>query len=533
MKPTPGDSADQGETDSGDSTDQGETDSSDGTDRGETDPGDGADQGETDPGDGADQGEGNSDKGNAAVGSGSSSGFVDPLLQRPAHTMRFNSEDPKSTGTPVLSNDTLEGVTPTDEAHTGHYHCESCGACYYDAYAVTVIDDSGETIDGYVVPDSADLSYLGGGSEWYIGGEARDLQALCHYIKEQAASAPGEKLTFTVYTGDIIEDQTFTLYDWNGDVLENNQIYAENLRRIDYVVTFNPTLTLEALAGTSHVFTMANFAQYFTNIGNAVQTAVLALTDGTSPVTVEVATAKIATSGDDLVVTLTFLSADELTANLQQAQEQLPEDAAYKEAAISDLTHVTSGFSITCERNDTPHEQGDTVKLGDTELSLDWGEQEEELVPGVAIKKEAGTYDAIKNQQTWTITLTPEEGGTLAGATLTDTLDEGAYFVSINISGITTAPLPIAPESLATGLVLLEGLTVDGQRLIYKFPVPQEGDDSAPDLEQPVTVTIVTQLTDAFFQQEPQDPENHRWILKNHASIEGPPGRKRSGRLER
>ena len=434
-----------------------------------------------------------------------------PVRYRPAGALRFTGGD-----TGVSSG---AGSTPDADGRTPEeigLKKADCGCWYFDAYAVTV-----DGQQGYVVPAYPSFSNLGGDGPWYLNGQKYDsLDTVADYVAEQAARGTE---TFTAVTRDVIVEETPHLFNFLGIEITpiddlKQPVDVSTIARVQYDVKFCEEVYLKDLANFEATFTMQNFAKYFTTQGgNTVSVQLQLSTDaGGSPIAFEIGRATLSQGERDLTVTLKLHDA----ATMQTNYEQIKASVGSGDIAFDLLKSLTASFTFNSRRNDTDYNNKDSVSLGDTELSLGWGDEVEAPGPGCTLEKTAGEYKAETNQLTWTITLTPENGAALAGATLTDTVGVGAEFVSIQIDD--GAPIGVGenPDDSSDVQVTEE---TDGRRtLTYTFPE----DYTLPDGNTHATVVVITRLTETFFQETEQtlisgSTDRFEWRLNNDAAIQG------------
>lgn len=291
---------------------------------------------------------------------------------------------------------------------------------------------------------------------------------------------PGGVSGYTFTVNGSHASQTVRLYGENvrPDEQPNNaltgKIDPQKVFGIRYDCVFDPFVTLNDIAGKRITVDLSEFGKIFDLEGldgaDNNGAAPLKLKDGTALGTITVDSA-------NLTATIAFNS--EFTENKRE---------------------LSFYFWMSCSmKNDAGQgEKPDSIHLGDTTIELDWDNVVQKQ-PLCTISKKEKNYDAATRTITWEIALTPQNGATLAGATLTDELSAAeAEFVSLRVND---AEIALNGNS---------AVRIEGKKLTYTF----EDDEQIWPQNKAAAVQVKTQLKSGFFADGVSE-----WTISNTASV--------------
>lgn len=283
--------------------------------------------------------------------------------------------------------------------------------------------------------------------------------------------------TFTV-NGDPAS-QTVRLYgenvrpDEQPDNALTGKIDPQTVFGIRYDCAFDPFVTLNDIAGERITVDLTGFGKIFDLNGldgaNNAGAAPLKLKDGTELGTITV---------DPASLTATIAFNDGFSENKR---------------ALSFYFWMSCSMKADAGQGEKP----DSIHLGDTTIELNWDNVVQKQ-PLCTISKKEKSYDKATRTVTWEIALKPQNGASLAGATLTDELSTAeADFTGLSVNG--------------TEVALNDGaVKIDGQTLTYTFA----NEEQLWPQNKAATVLIQTRLRSGFFADGVST-----WEITNTAAI--------------
>lgn len=179
-------------------------------------------------------------------------------------------------------------------------------------------------------------------------------------------------------------------------------------------------------------------------------------------------------------------------------------------ASIARINGLRPWFWMSCryEKGSGGHPDVNSVNIGQTEIELDWSNIDAQS-PRIQINKKEKSFDNHTRTITWSITLTPENGASLAGAVLTEQLGSDLSFRSMSVvrgdTAIDVTDAVANPESAEPSYTFpAEGGVTNGQNTI------------ALGKNEAVEVLVETAVQDAFFLTH---INQQKAVVTNRASI--------------
>lgn len=291
---------------------------------------------------------------------------------------------------------------------------------------------------------------------------------------------PGGVSGYTFTVNGSHASQTVRLYgenvrpDEQPDNALTGKIDPQKVFGIRYDCVLDPFVTLNDIAGKRITVDLTDFGKIFELNGldgaNNNGAAPLKLKDGTALGTITVDTANS-------------------TATI-----------AFNSEFVENKRSLSFYFWMSCSMKDDAGqgEKPDSIHLGDTTIELDWDNVVQKQ-PLCTISKKVKTYDAATRTITWEIVLTPQNGASLAGATLTDELSTAeAEFTGLRVND---AEIALNDNS---------AVRIEGNKLTFTFA----DDEQVWPKNKAATAQIKTQLKSGFFADGAS-----QWDITNTASI--------------
>ncbi|MDY3617827.1 SpaA isopeptide-forming pilin-related protein [Agathobaculum sp.] len=322
--------------------------------------------------------------------------------------------------------------------------------------------------------------------------------------------APGlaSGYTFTV-TGSALSE-TIKLYGENADPNDpaaqplTPPVDPQTVFGVRYDCALDPQLSLRDAAGSVLQVDMESFGQVFSlgELGGGGDNRELTIASTGKYQGFAIGTIRV----DKPTSTAYIEIADEaaLRASFEAA------NPGQSGASIAQITGLRPWFWMSCryEKGSGGHPDMDTVTLGGTTIELDWSNIDAQT-PHIQMNKKEKAFDKDTRTITWSITLTPENGASLAGAVVAERLGDALSFRSMSaVRGNTAIDVTSAvsnPESTEpTYTFPADGGVTDGQNTITL------GKNEA------VELLVKTVVNDSFFMSHLNE---QRAIITNQASV--------------